>query len=49
MCSNNQEEDAVKILRFMSERSAGKILTEMSDKEMAARLCSKLKVIQEES
>lgn len=49
MCSNNQEEDAVKILRFMSERSAGKILAEMSDKEMAARLCSKLKVIQEES
>ena len=49
MCTAQQEDDAVKILRYMSERSAGKLLSEMGDKELAARLCSKLKRVEEES
>jgi len=48
MCQNKQEDDAAKILRYMSERSAGKLLSEMSNKDLAARLCEKLKVLQEE-
>jgi flagellar motility protein MotE (MotC chaperone) len=48
MCKNKQEDDAVKILRYMSERSAGKVLSEMTDKELAARLCTKLQRLQEE-
>ena len=47
MCKNNQEDDAVKILYYMSARSAGKVLSEMTDKTLAARLCGKLKKIQE--
>ena len=48
MCSNAQEDDAVKILHYMSERAAGKVLSEMPDKTLAARLCAKLKTIREE-
>ena len=50
MCSNN-EEDAVKIIYYMSERSAAKCLAEISnsDKVLAAKLSQKIKVINEES
>ena len=47
MCKNNQEDDAVKILYYMSERSAGKLLSEITDKTLAAKLCGKLKKVQE--
>ena len=47
MCENNQEDDAVKILYYMSERSAGKLLSEITDKTLAAKLCGQLKRIQE--
>ncbi len=47
MCQNNQEDDAVKILYYMSERSAGKLLAEITDKTLAAKLCGKLKKVQE--
>ena len=47
MCENNQENDAVKILYYMSERSAGKLLAEITDKTLAAKLCGKLKKVQE--
>ncbi len=47
MCKNNQEDDAVKILYYMSERSAGKLLSEITDKTLAAQLCGKLKKVQE--
>ena len=47
MCNNNQEDDAVKILYYMSERSAGKLLSEITDKTLAAKLCGKLKKVQE--
>ncbi len=47
MCQNNQEDDAVKILYYMSERSAGKLLSEITDKTLAAKLCGKLKKVQE--
>jgi len=49
MCQGKQEEDAVKILYFMSERSAAKLLGEMSDKALAARLCQRMKTIQDGS
>jgi len=50
MCTNN-EEDAVKILYYMSERSAAKCLAEISnsDKVLAAKLSQKIKIINEES
>ncbi len=48
MCRNNQEDDAVKILYFMSKRSAGKLLSEITDKALAARLCGKLKKVHQE-
>ena len=49
MVSHEQEEDAVKILFFMSERSAAKLLAEITDKDLAARLCEKMKKIEKES
>jgi flagellar motility protein MotE (MotC chaperone) len=48
MSDNRQEDDAVKILHFMSERSAAKVLGELTDKALAARLTEKLKRISEE-
>lgn len=48
MCTNS-EEDAVKILYYMSERSAAKCLAEIPDKALAAKLSQKIKVINEES
>lgn len=48
MCKNKQEDDVVKILFYMSERAAAKLLAEIPDKDIAAGLCQKLKKIQEE-
>lgn len=48
MVSHEQEEDAVKILFFMSERSSAKLLAEITDKDLAARLCEKMKKIEKE-
>lgn len=48
MCKNKQEDDVVKILFYMSERAAAKLLAEIPDKGIAAELCQKLKKIQEE-
>jgi len=49
MVTHEQEDDAVKILYFMSERSAAKLLAEIADKDLAARLCEKMKKIEKES
>lgn len=49
MCAGSQEDDAAKILRFMSERSAAKLMQEISDKALVARLCDKMKRMKEES
>ena len=49
MCTNKQEADAVKILFYMQERSVAKVLAEMTDKNMAARLCEQLKRVKEQN
>jgi flagellar motility protein MotE (MotC chaperone) len=49
MCSGSQEDDAAKILHFMSERGAAKLMAEISDKGLAASLTEKLKTIHEEN
>jgi flagellar motility protein MotE (MotC chaperone) len=49
MCTNKQESDAVKILFYMQERSVAKVLAEMTDKGLAARLCEQLKRVKEQS
>ena len=46
MCANKQETDAVKILRYMSERAAAKVLAEMPDKSLAAKLSEMMKRVQ---
>ncbi len=43
MCKNDQEDDVVKILYFMSERTAAKMLAAITDTDLAAKLCEKLK------
>ena len=48
MFSNEQGDDVARILRFMPERSAGKVLGEMKDKTIAAKLYEKMKGIREE-
>ncbi len=48
MCKNKQYDDAVKILYFMSERSAGKVLSEMTDRELEAQLYQRMKLIEPE-
>ena len=48
MCSNKQDDDAAKILRYMSDRSAAKILAALTDKALAARLSEKLKRMREQ-
>ena len=48
MCGNKQEDDAAKILSYMSERSAAKLLAEITDKTIVARLCDRMKRIREE-
>jgi flagellar motility protein MotE (MotC chaperone) len=49
MCTNKQESDAVKILHYMQERSVAKVLAEITDKNLAARLCEQLKRVKEQS
>lgn len=44
MCENGQENDVVKILYYMSDRTAAKVIAEI-DKDIAARLCEKMKKI----
>ncbi|HET6427275.1 MAG TPA: hypothetical protein VFJ30_02610 [Phycisphaerae bacterium] len=48
MCSGGQEDDAVKLLYYMKERSAAKILSALTDQALAARLTEKLKRITKE-
>jgi chromosome segregation ATPase len=48
MCKNNQEDDAVKILYFMSERSAGKVLSEIQDRALVADIYEHMKRIRNE-
>jgi flagellar motility protein MotE (MotC chaperone) len=48
MCGANQEDDAARILYMMSERSAGKVLAELGDKGLAAKLVMKIKKIREQ-
>ncbi len=47
MCHNDQQEDAVKILRYMNERNVGKVLSAVRDPALAARLSDGLKRIQQ--
>lgn len=49
MCKNNQEMDVVKLLHYMSDRSAAKVLAEFPDKTVVGRLTEKLKMIKEET
>ena len=49
MCGGSQADDAAKILHFMSERGAAKLMSEITDKGLAASLTEKLKNIQEEN
>jgi flagellar motility protein MotE (MotC chaperone) len=48
MCANNQADDAVKLLFYMSDRPAAKLLSEMPDKALAARLSEMIKRLKEE-
>jgi flagellar motility protein MotE (MotC chaperone) len=48
MCESRQIDDAVKILHYMGERPAAKILAEVPDKALAAQLTEMLKRIREE-
>jgi len=46
MCANGQSDDAVKILYFMSERSAGKILSDIPDRKLVAQLYEQMKRVE---
>jgi len=48
MCANDQTNDVVKILYYTNERSAGKILGEMTDQALAAKLTALMQKIAEE-
>lgn len=48
MCTTNQIEDAVKLLRYMGERPVAMLMSEMTDKSLAARLSLMLKRVQEQ-
>jgi flagellar motility protein MotE (MotC chaperone) len=48
MCNGPLVEDAARILYFMSERSAAKLLGELTDKAMASNLCDRMKRIRQE-
>ena len=48
MCGSSQEDDAARILYMMSERAAGKVLAELGDKTLAAKLVMKIKKIREQ-
>jgi len=47
MCSQNNEDAVVRILYYMSERSAAKTIESFADKKLAARLCDKIKRVRE--
>ena len=49
MVNNKQEDDAVKILRSLSDKTAAKMLGEISDKAVVAKLLDKLKRVTEQS
>jgi len=48
MCGANQIEDAVKLLLYMNERQAAKMLAEMSNKPLAAELSLLMKRVVEQ-
>jgi len=48
MYKNNQQNDAVRILYFMSERSAGKVLSEIEDRALVADIYEQMKRIRTE-
>ncbi|MFP3936910.1 MAG: hypothetical protein ACLFVW_01120 [Phycisphaerae bacterium] len=48
MARNGQESDAVKILYYLSERVAAKMLGAIEDRELAARLIERMKRVEEE-
>ncbi|MBL7139335.1 MAG: hypothetical protein ISS74_00335 [Planctomycetes bacterium] len=43
MCKNAQDADAVKILQFMEERTAAKVLAAIKDKDLVAGITQKMK------
>jgi len=47
ICANNQTDDVVKILYYMSERSSAKLLAAMTDKALAARLTALMQRVEE--
>ena len=47
MCTNQQDEDAAKILHFMKERAVAKLLAAIPDPALVADLCRKMKRIRE--
>lgn len=49
MCANNQIDDAARILHYMDQKSAAKVLSEMSDKTLVGKLTDKMTKIKEES
>ncbi|MCD6303378.1 MAG: hypothetical protein J7M21_00265 [Planctomycetes bacterium] len=48
MCENNQIDDVVKILYYMDERAAGKLLAEMADQGLAAKLTGLMQKVREQ-
>ena len=48
LCASNQEDDAVKILFYMSERAAANLMSEMTDKNLVAKLSEKMKRVREQ-
>jgi septal ring factor EnvC (AmiA/AmiB activator) len=49
MCENEQIEDAVKILFYMSEKGVARLMAEFPDESLAAELFTRLKTVREES
>jgi hypothetical protein len=47
MCRQNNEDDVVRILYYMGERPAAKIIESFEDRSLAARLCDKIKRVRE--
>jgi len=48
MCLESNEDSVVRILYYMSDRSAAKVIEALEDKKLAARLCDKIKHIHEQ-
>ena len=49
MCADGRQDDAAKLLYYMSDRSAGKMLADMTDAKLAASLSERLKKIRQGS